>query len=52
MTLTVMVLILFTGTPSAFVRVSQLLFPMGLWFNIPGYDAPPQLVKPLERNTR
>ena len=24
----------------------------GLWLNIPDYDAPTQLVKPLERNTR
>ena len=24
----------------------------GLWLNIPDYDAPTQLVKPAERNTR
>ena len=24
----------------------------GLWLNIPDYDAPTQLVKPRERNTR
>jgi reversibly glycosylated polypeptide / UDP-arabinopyranose mutase len=24
----------------------------GLWLNIPDYDAPTQMVKPLERNTR
>ncbi|XP_068305185.1 UDP-arabinopyranose mutase 1-like [Pyrus communis] len=32
------------GVPTA---ISQ-----GLWLNIPDYDAPTQLVKPLERNTR
>lgn len=25
---------------------------IGLWLNIPDYDAPTQLVKPAERNTR
>ena len=26
--------------------------PAGLWLNIPDYDAPTQMVKPKERNTR
>ncbi|XWS23071.1 hypothetical protein CRYUN_Cryun29cG0090200 [Craigia yunnanensis] len=35
-----------------FVRGAPTTVSHGLWLNIPDYDAPTQLVKPLERNTR
>ncbi|GFZ19027.1 reversibly glycosylated polypeptide 1 [Actinidia rufa] len=48
-----MVLILSVGTLLAYVRVSRpAVVSHGLWLNIPDYDAPTQLVKPLERNSR
>ncbi|GFZ19207.1 reversibly glycosylated polypeptide 1 [Actinidia rufa] len=47
-----MVLILSVGTLLAYVRVSRPAVSHGLWLNIPDYDAPTQLVKPLERNSR
>ncbi|CAL9201878.1 unnamed protein product [Musa hybrid cultivar] len=42
---------LFMDILSASAKGLQQLSP-GLWLNIPDYDAPTQLVKPCERNTR
>ncbi|KAJ6718422.1 UDP-ARABINOPYRANOSE MUTASE 3 [Salix purpurea] len=37
---------------SVFEKGAPTAVSHGLWLNIPDYDAPTQLVKPLERNTR
>ncbi|KAF2282967.1 hypothetical protein GH714_043286 [Hevea brasiliensis] len=49
---TEMVQILSVGIHSAFAEGVPTAVSHGLWLNIPDYDAPTQLVKPLERNTR
>lgn len=40
------------GYPFSFREGAPTAISHGLWLNIPDYDAPTQLVKPLERNTR
>ncbi|KAK9278599.1 hypothetical protein L1049_028172 [Liquidambar formosana] len=40
------------GYPFSFREGVPTAISHGLWLNIPDYDAPTQLVKPLERNTR
>lgn len=40
------------GYPFSLREGAPTAISHGLWLNIPDYDAPTQLVKPLERNTR